>query len=162
MEVEQTALIAADQMVGSASLADESNSSLLARADARGEVFAVNPAVDPGGRAIEVTARVTEGENQLRHGQNVTLWVAVAENENATVVPLGAVVYRNQQPSVFVVNPQTNEVEQRSVDIGIEGLSSVEIIGDVAPGEQVVTAGQNRLVDGAQVQIARPQGIAAQ
>jgi len=134
-------------------------SDLSFRADARGEVYSVNPAVSPGGRSIEVTARINSGGANLRHGENVTLWVAVAEAEDAVTVPLNAVVYREQQPYIFVINEETNQVEQRAVEIGIEGLNERQILEGVTAGEQVVTAGQNRLVDGASVQIAQTDGF---
>ena len=119
------------------------------------QVIAVNPAVNPGERSIEVTSRITSNRTSLKHGQNVTTWVATDEASAATVVPLNAVVYRDQQPYVFVVDSASNKVEQRPVEVGIEGLSERQIISGVAEGEMVVVAGQNRLVDGASVQIAR-------
>ncbi len=128
---------------------------LLANADARGQVTAVNPAVNPSDRSIEVTARLTSSSKSLKHGQNVTTWIATAEAPTAIVVPLNAVTYRDQQPYVFVVNPENNKVEQRQVDVGIEGLSERQIISGVSAGESVVVSGQDRLVDGATVQIAQ-------
>lgn len=137
----------------------ERNSDLSSRTDARGEVYAVNPAVSPGGRSIEVTARIISGGENLRHGESVTLWVAIAAEERAVTVPLNAVVYREQQPYVFVIDEETNEVEQRAVEIGIEGINERQILTGVAAGEQVVTEGQNRLVDGASVQIVQADGF---
>ncbi len=150
VEPGQTALVTSDR---SNSRGDD----LLSRADARGQVFAVNPAVDPGGRSIEVTAQITQNGDALKHGQNVTMWVAVAEESEATVVPLNAVVYREQTPYIFVVDAESNTVEQRRVELGVEGLTTREIVSGVAVGEQVITAGQNRLVEGATVQIAQGQ-----
>lgn len=148
VEPGQTALVTTDR-------SNSRGDNLLSRADARGEVSAVNPAVDPGGRSIEVTAQITQNGDSLKHGQNVTMWAAVAEDANATVVPLNAVVYRDQQPYVFVVDSESNTVEQRQVELGIEGLTEREVISGVNVGEQVVVAGQNRLVNGATVQIAQ-------
>lgn len=148
VEPGQTALVTEDQL-------GSGGGDLLSRADARGQVTAVNPAVNPGERAIEVTARITSNSESLKHGQNVTTWVAVEQEPAATVVPLNAVTYRDQQPYVFVVNPDNSKVEQRRVEVGIEGLSRRQIISGVSEGEEVVIAGQNRLVDGATVQIAQ-------
>jgi multidrug efflux pump subunit AcrA (membrane-fusion protein) len=74
-------------------------------------------------------------------------WIAVEEKEDAVVVPLNAVVFRNQQPYVFVVNPDEGVVEQRPVELGITGIRQREILQGVEPGELVVEQGQNRLVD---------------
>ncbi|MEM6451786.1 MAG: biotin/lipoyl-binding protein [Cyanobacteria bacterium P01_D01_bin.105] len=152
VEPGQTALVTADRL---GNRGDNSGEILLSSADARGQVSAVNPAVNPGERSIEVTALLTSNRESLKHGQNVTTWIAIASDPSATVVPLNAVTYRDQQPYVFVVNPENNKVEQRPVDVGIEGLSERQIVSGVTAGEQVVVSGQNRLVDGATVQIAQ-------
>lgn len=125
------------------------------RAEAQGEIYAVNPAISPGNRSIQATARITSGAANLQHGQSVTLWIAAAENSNAVVVPLDAVAFRDQVPYVFVVDEATSIVEQRPVELGIEGLNQREILSGVEAGEQLVTEGQNGLVDGATVQIAQ-------
>lgn len=146
VEPGQTALVAQNQ-------AGSGGENLLERADARAQVVEVNPAVNPGERSIEVTSRITSNRTSLKHGQNVTMWVATDEDSAATVVPLNAVIYRDQQPYVFVVNSANNKVEQRMVEVGIEGLTERQILSGVAEGETVVVAGQNRLVDGATVQV---------
>jgi multidrug efflux pump subunit AcrA (membrane-fusion protein) len=80
-------------------------------------------------------------------------WIAVEEKQDTVVVPLNAVVFRNQQPYIFVVNPDEGVVEQRPVELGITGIRQREILGGVEPGELVVEQGQNRLVDGTPVEI---------
>ena len=127
---------------------------LTDRAEARGEVYAVNPAVSPGNRSIQMVSRITSGSSNLQHGESVTLWVAADEKDNTVVVPLNAVVFRDQVPYVFVVNEETNTVEQRQVELGVEGLDQREILRGVEAGEQLVTEGQNGLVDGAKVKIS--------
>lgn len=159
--VGQEALVASETDAG---IAPETmdGQTLVAKARARGEVFAVNPAVSPGGRAIEARIRLNPTTTQdLRHGEQVLTWIAVEENPNAVVVPLDAVVRRDQVPYVFVVNPEAGIVEQRPVELGITGITQQAIASGVAAGEQVVTEGQNRLVDGAAVQIVSPSGEAA-
>ena len=149
----QTTVIAPDDNIQ----ADLDNEDLIDSAQVRGKVFAVNPAVSPGGRAIQVTSRMTIGTGNLLHGSNVTLWIAVAQKDDAVVVPLNGVVFRDRNPYVFVANPETGKVEQRQVKLGIEGLNQREIIEGVSPGELLVTEGQNRLVDGATVKVMQSQ-----
>lgn len=134
-------------------LASASNN-LNERAEARGDVYSVTPAVSPGNRSIDVTARIKSGFANLQHGESVTLWVAAEEKEDAVIVPLNAVAFRNQVPYVFVVNEE-NIVEQRKVALGVEGLNEREILEGVELGEQLVTEGQNGLVDGAEVRIVQ-------
>lgn len=137
-------------------IADDTNTdtgNLLTNARATGEVFAVNPAISPGGRAIEARIRLDPSTTAgIRHGERVLTWIAVAEDPQAIVIPLNAVVRREQIPYVFIVN-EAGVVEQRQVELGIRGISQQEITSGVQVGEAVVTEGQNRLVDGATVQV---------
>ena len=134
---------------------DSQQDLLTNNARARGEVFAVNPAISPGGRAIEATVRLQpETTDDIKHGEQVLTWIAVAEEPNAVVVPLNAIVYRDQIPYVFVVSE--GAIEQREVELGIRGITQQQIISGVEPEESVVTQGQNRLVDGVEVRIVAP------
>lgn len=148
---DQQALVASESRVEA--IARNDDMALLDSARARGEVFSVNPAISPGGRAIQATVRINEGEQSLQHGERVLTWIAVEEKQDTVVVPLNAVVFRNQQPYIFVVNPDEGVVEQRPVELGITGIRQREILGGVEPGELVVEQGQNRLVDGTPVEI---------
>ena len=129
------------------------NQSFIDSARTRGRVFSVNPAVSPGGRAIQATIRITHRKTDLQHGEQVLTWIAVKEENNAVVVPLNAVVFRDRQPYIFVVNRDKKVVEQRQVKLGITGINQREILEGVSKGELVVTQGQNRLVDGAPIRL---------
>ena len=162
----QTAFVASESNIDrSVAILDSGNSAFSEResntqqdtlfnnARARGEVFAVNPAVSPGGRAIEATVRLEpETTTDIKHGEQVLTWIAVAEEKNAVVVPLNAVVYRDRIPYVFVVNQQ-GIIEQRQVELGIRGITQQQILSDIKADEAVVTQGQNRLVDGVEVKV---------
>jgi hypothetical protein len=73
------------------------------------------------------------------------------------VVPLDAIVYREREPYAFMVNPETNKVDQRSVDLGIASVTERAIESGIEPGEIVVTEGQNRLVEGTPVRIVNQE-----
>lgn len=162
VEAGQEALVASETDVGLAPMESMDSQTLIANARARGEVFSVNPAVSPGGRAIEARIRLyPETTADLRHGEQVLTWIAVDENPSAVVVPLDAVVRRDQVPYIFVVDPEAGIVEQRQVELGITGITQQAIISGVDAGEQVVTEGQNRLVDGASVQVIESEADSA-
>lgn len=138
---------------------DTYRETLTDNARARGEVFSVNPAISPGGRAIEAQIRLNSEttETGVRHGEQVLTWIAVDENPNAVVVPLNAIVRRDQVPYVFVVNPENNAVEQRPVELGITGITHQAIAQGVEAGDIIVTEGQNRLVEGTAVQVVHSE-----
>jgi HlyD family secretion protein len=154
LDAGQTALVMNE------SVSDVGADTLMEEAIARGQVYSVNPAVTPGGRSTQATIRVTQGGDSLRHGDRVYSWIATDRQDDLPVVPLDAIVYREQEPYVFVVDPDTNEVEQRAVELGIASVTARAIASGVQPGDLVVTEGQNRLVDGTPVQIVNNDDIA--
>lgn len=120
---------------------------------ARGRVYSVNPAVNPGGRSIRVKIRTGQAADQLRDGMFVTCWIATEEKPTAIVAPFDAFLYEENRPYVFVLQPENETVQRRDVVFGIQGLTRREIVLGVAAGERLVTDGRYRLVDGAPVKV---------
>ena len=155
VEPDQTVYVASETNTKSSVSGSTDNETLIANARAEGEVFAVNPAISPGGRAIEAKIRLNPATTKnIRHGERVLTWIAVEEEPNAVVVPINTVVNRDQTSYVFVVN-EKGIVEQRKVELGIKGITQQQIISGVKAGESVITQGQNRLVDGAPVTVIK-------
>lgn len=155
----QTAFVVLDEDLNSAYRDSLNHENLISIASAQGEVFSVSPSVTPGGRAVNVKVRINrinpEKRDSLRHGARVSTWIAVKEAANTTVIPTNVVVYRNQQPFVFVVQAKDGQqfVEQRPITIGIKGISSLEVLEGIKPGELLVTEGKNLLVNQTPVKV---------
>ncbi|MDJ1185757.1 efflux RND transporter periplasmic adaptor subunit [Roseofilum casamattae] len=148
----QQAIVLLEQDVSEAQAGRLSIAQLRKRAIAQGRVFSVSPSVTPGGRAVKVTVRIPQGNENLRHGARVVTWIAVEERGSTTVAPVNAFVHRDRQSYIFIVQPD-GTVKQQAVDVGIEGFSEWEILSDVPIGSLVVTEGKDRLVDGTLVEI---------
>ncbi|MEM6453005.1 MAG: multidrug transporter [Cyanobacteria bacterium P01_D01_bin.105] len=118
-----------------------------------GRVFAVSPSQTPGSRGTEVTLRDLEQVRNLKVGGRVYVWIEVDSSRDAVVLPIGALVSRDQKFYAFVINEVDGTVQQRQVERGLEGLSGVAILSGIVAGEKVVVEGQNRLVDGTPVEI---------
>ncbi len=155
----QTAFVVLDEDLSTAYRNSLDNENLISIASARGAVFSVSPSVTPGGRAVNVKVRITsiepEKSDRLRNGARVSVWIAVQEAADTTVIPSTAVVYRDQKPHVFVVKEEDGKqfVEQHEIITGIEGISEQEILEGVEPGDLLVTEGKKRLVNGAPVDV---------
>ena len=130
-----------------------SGQDLIRLSSARGTVFSVSPSVSPGERSVRVTIRIDEGVANVQDGEQISAWIATVEKVNATVAPFNTFVSRDRANYVFVVDEAEGTVEQRKVEVGVEGLSKKEIIEGVEQGEKLVTEGKNRLVNGAPVEI---------
>ncbi|MBX2863642.1 MAG: HlyD family efflux transporter periplasmic adaptor subunit [Leptolyngbyaceae cyanobacterium MAG.088] len=152
----QRAFVVLEEEVSAAQAAGNSSQGLLDIAKQRGsggQIFAVSPSQTPGSRGTEITIRGLEQVRNLKVGGRVYVWIEVASRNDAVVLPLGSILSRNQKFYAFVVNEADRIVQRREITVGIEGLSGVEIINGVEPGEQVVLEGQNRLVDGTPVEV---------
>lgn len=77
--------------------------------------------------------------------------------KDGMTVPLSAIVFDNKtnNKTVFVYDAATQKVAQRKVTDGgvLIGKDDVVVGGDLKPGEKVVAAGANYLVDGQQVKV---------
>lgn len=149
----QPAYIALDDDISQAFVQGLNQSNLVSVAKARGKVFSVTPAVTPGGRAVQVRVRITEGRENLRLGARVQTWIAAQSRSQAITLPFGSVITRDRKSYVFVVDEESGRVEQRPVVLDIEGLDRISIAQGLQPGELVVTEGSNRLVNNSPVDV---------
>ncbi|NEQ97086.1 MAG: HlyD family efflux transporter periplasmic adaptor subunit [Cyanothece sp. SIO2G6] len=162
IRVGQTAYVVLEENVSEAEATGATNRNLLEIAKAagsRGEVFAVSPALTPGGRGVKVNIRNFDLLQTLRVGGRAYVWVETASNPNAVMIPLGSLQPTEQGTYVFVVDEATGTVERRQVEVGIEALNGIEILNGIEPGERVVTDGVNRVVDGTLVEIVAEEEV---
>lgn len=99
--------------------------------------------------------RVVDGEPVLRGGLLARAWLPVGKTGPATVVPKDALVLGGAQPLVYVVDPAATPgegtVRPVPVALGAAVAGTVEIRGDLRPGQLVVIRGNERLRPGMQV-----------
>lgn len=117
-------------------------------APATGRVSEVVPVVDPATRTF--TVKVDLPSRGLRSGSYGKAFFKIGSRKGISV-PEGAVVQRSSLTSVWVVSPD-GFARLRLVKPGRAQGGRVEILSGLAPGEKVVTAGIEKMVDGAKVQ----------
>jgi membrane fusion protein (multidrug efflux system) len=124
---------------------------LDAYADKRfeGRVLAVNPLVDAAGRAVVIRAQVKNQDSTLRPGMFARVRLITKDVAEALMVPEQALVPQGSDQFVFKV--VDNRAVRAKVDVGQRRDGKAEIVSGVAAGDVVVTAGQQRLRDGAPV-----------
>ncbi len=112
-----------------------------------GELSFVDNAVDASTGTIKMKATFSNSDDRLTPGQFVNAVLTVATLENVVVVPTQAVETGQKGPYVYVVGGD-NLAQFRPVVTGpaVNGVTVIQ--SGVAPGEQVVTDGQLRLVAG--------------
>lgn len=120
--------------------------------DFPGEVSSIAPTIAKDTRTVEVKVTPIDEDGLLRSGMYATVSILAQEKKDTLVAPLAAVTTAQDQSIVYVVKDD-NTVEQRPVTTGLTDNDRIEILTGLKAGEQVVTAGQANLVDGAKVKL---------
>ena len=120
-----------------------------------GEVFTgratvVDPNVDPETRTVQIVARVPNPQGKLKPGMSANVSVTLEEHPEALVVPDEAIFAEGTQKFVFVVKNDST-VARTAVETGLRDSMRVEIVTGLVAGQQVVSAGHQKLFDGARV-----------
>jgi multidrug efflux system membrane fusion protein len=115
-----------------------------------GRVSFIDNAVDPSTGTIRLKASFPNGDHALWPGQFVQIALDLTTEDNAIVVPAGAVQPSQSGTYVYVVKPDQS-VEVRTVVILRQQGEQIVIAQGLQPGEEVVTEGQLRLTPGAKI-----------
>jgi membrane fusion protein (multidrug efflux system) len=117
----------------------------------KGEIYAIDPKIDVGGRAIRLRARIPNPEGRLSPGLFTRVSIIAGKRDDAILVPESALVPR--QDGKFVYRVQDGKAVLTKVETGERRPGQVEILEGLGPDATVVTAGQQRLQDGTPVEV---------
>lgn len=128
-----------------------------------GEIITRDARVSDANRMITVRAKISNPDGKLVPGMYANVKVETGAPEKVVTVPQTAVTFSLYGDSVFVVVPATKldpkakpeelAVERRFVKAGAMRDTRIEIVSGVKAGEQVVTAGHNKIDQGSKVLI---------
>lgn len=117
-----------------------------------GVVSLISPTIDPATRTAEIEIHIPNEKCELRSGMFARIKLFLGERE-ALVVPTESVSKMPETGSYYVYVVESNKAVLKNVKIGITQGNFTEITDGLTKKELVVTRGQNRLFDGAQVSI---------
>jgi membrane fusion protein (multidrug efflux system) len=119
----------------------------------RGQVKTIYPSLEEKTRSLQVEAVVANTERNLKPGlfARVTLYTGPARG--TIVAPITALLYDNSTTKLFVV--EGDRARERKVRIGRKYGEFMEIVEGLKEKEIVVTVGQNNLMEGVLVNVAR-------
>jgi RND family efflux transporter MFP subunit len=116
--------------------------------DFRGAIRVVNLTADPLNKKFGVEAVFDNPDAALRPGTFGDLVFEVQSHENALVVPQSAIL---ENAYVFVV--EGGKAVKKTVSLGIQNTTMIEVLAGLAEGEAVVIEGNYGLEEGATVQV---------
>jgi membrane fusion protein, multidrug efflux system len=121
-------------------------------------IQAIDPLLDTNGRSVGIRACIDNRQNQLRPGMFARVNTVFSEREKAVVIPEEAIV--PQAGKQFVIkliagtDKETKTTQRVEVKVGIRRPGKVEILEGLVEGDEVVTAGQQRVQkDGTAVKV---------
>ena len=116
----------------------------------KGKIIVVNPVLDPATRSARVVAQMANPGRRFRSGMSANVSVILGERARAMTIPNEAVFASGGQSFVFVVKPDSI-VARVSLSLGTRLANIVEVLQGLEPGMSVVTAGHQKLFEGAKV-----------
>jgi RND family efflux transporter MFP subunit len=119
---------------------------------ATGRVREVSPQADAATRTFQVKVGIVNPPEEMRLGSTVTGRVRLSPPPGLQV-PASALTEANGRPAVWVVDPESQTVSLRNVDILRHDAASVVISQGLDTGEFVVTAGVQTLHPGQKVRV---------
>jgi len=118
-----------------------------------GVVRMIHPSLDERTRSLTVDALVPNGEGSLKPGFFARVTLFTGPPEETVVVPITALLYDGSEIKLFIIEGE--RARERKVTVGRKYGEFMEVSDGLKAGEVVVTVGQNSLMEGALVHVAR-------
>ena len=116
----------------------------------QGRFRVLDRTVDPQTGTMKVEASFPNPGSYLRPGQFARVRVAVAEKENAILIPQRAIQELQGAKTVMVVD-QDNKVTLRTIKVGDKVDKEVVVLDGLNAGERVIVEGMQKVRPGSQV-----------
>ncbi|KAA3450310.1 efflux transporter periplasmic adaptor subunit [Mesorhizobium sp. SARCC-RB16n] len=124
-----------------------------------GSLREIGPEADTATRTHRLKIGLDESPDVFRLGSVVTTTAAGMQREDAIALPATAILLKNGASNVWVIDPASQTVSLRSVQI--EGWSAnapkVRVLSGLRAGEVVAIAGVNELSAGQEVKLEKGQ-----
>jgi membrane fusion protein (multidrug efflux system) len=122
-----------------------------------GKVSRFADSLNPQTRTMETEIDFQNQDGKLLPGMYVEATLAQAAKKEMLTIPLEAVQMKGTEGTVLFVNSQ-NTLEERKVQLGLQGSMRIEVLSGLKPGDRVVIGSLNEFRAGMKV---RPKEIDA-
>lgn len=121
-----------------------------------GRLRELSPMAAAGSRTYSARVSILKPDAGVKLGMTATVEVD-SETAPGLSVAQTALFKVNGQPQVWVVDPATQKVAARSVQLGTLGGERAAVLSGLQAGEWVVTAGVHKIAPGQQVRLTPPR-----
>ena len=117
----------------------------------RGEIYAIEPAVEESSRTVLLRARVPNPAVRLKPGMFARVALVLETRDSALIIPEQALVPQGKERYVYRLADGKAVMER--VDVGLRRPGEVEVRKGLTAGQTIIVDGQLRLRDGAPVTV---------
>lgn len=121
-----------------------------------GKIVRIAPLLQETSREARIEIEIPNPEELFKPGMFISVQVEYATHDDATVVPVSAVVKRDSRQGVFLADIDNNIAQFVPVKVGISNSEMAEIIDPPSFSGFVVTLGQHLLADGSPIILPQP------
>lgn len=118
----------------------------------------VYPTIDASSHTFTVKVKIPNSSMLLRPGMYVKTTLPVGK-ASTIMVPYQAVLKLIGSNNRYIFLNDNGKAKRVDVELGQRFDNYVEIIGDVKEGDEIVVAGQSRLIDGALLNVVDPASL---
>ncbi len=114
-----------------------------------GRITRISPVASLPSRTFEAEVSVDNEGRRLRGGVYAEAVITAEPKENVLTVPLSAIVMRDDQRTVYVV--ENGVAVRRVLETGYIGENLVEVLSGITEEDTIITGGQNKVREGGKV-----------
>ncbi len=126
----------------------------------RGRIARIAPVLDAATRSAVIEIDIANPSNVLKAEMFARINLDLGTMREATLIPRDGLVYRGQQPGVYVVERE-NQPVFRAIETGMTRENEVEVLANLQPGATIVGRGATMLRDGDRIAVAGAAGKAS-
>jgi RND family efflux transporter MFP subunit len=116
-----------------------------------GRVARISPVLDAATRSALVEVEIPNRSGALKAEMFARVTLDLGSLRDAVLIPRDALVYRGQQPGVFVV--EQTRPSFKTIETGTTQGQQIEVLGDLRAGTTIVNRGAAMLTEGDQIRI---------
>jgi RND family efflux transporter MFP subunit len=116
-----------------------------------GRVMRISPMLDAQTRNGLVEIEIPNRDGTLKGEMFVRVELALGSSRETTLLPRDALVYRGDQPGVYVI--ESEKAKFIALETGLTQEDKVEVISGLKAGDTVITRGSNLIKEGDRIRV---------
>ena len=123
-----------------------------------GRVARIAPILDAATRSAVIEIDISNLDMSLKAEMFARISLDLGSTREATLIPRDGLVYRGQQPGVYIVEGDSRQPVFRVIETGLTREGQIEVLGNLDAGTRIVGRGATMLRDGDLISTGAPGG----